>query len=39
MEALGGHVWAESGGEGKGSTFVVEIPVEGKKTEEKENNS
>ncbi len=28
MEALGGKVWAESEGEGKGSTFVAEIPVE-----------
>ena len=27
MEALGGKVWAESGGEGKGSMFVVELPV------------
>ena len=34
MEALGGHVWAESEGEGKGSTFVVEVPVKGKETEE-----
>lgn len=34
MEALGGRVWAESDGEGKGSRFVAEIPIEGKLKQE-----
>jgi len=34
MEALGGRVWAESDGEGRGSRFIVELPVEGKEKEE-----
>jgi signal transduction histidine kinase len=38
MEALGGHVWAESEGEGKGSTFVVEIPVEKEEKKGEEDN-
>jgi signal transduction histidine kinase len=29
----GGRVWAESGGEGKGSTFIVELPYPQKKRE------
>lgn len=33
MEALGGRIWAESGGEGKGSVFIVEIPTEVKEKE------
>lgn len=28
IEAQGGKVWAESEGEGKGSRFIVELPVE-----------
>ena len=27
VEAQGGKIWAESEGEGKGSTFVVELPA------------
>ena len=27
VEAHGGKIWAESGGKGKGSRFVVEFPV------------
>lgn len=27
VEAHGGRIWAESGGEGKGSTFFVELPT------------
>lgn len=28
VEAHGGQIWAESGGEGKGSTFSVSLPIE-----------
>ncbi len=34
VEAHGGRVWAESEGQGKGSTFVVEIPLVGVSTRE-----
>lgn len=27
IEAHGGHTWAESKGEGKGSSFVIELPI------------
>lgn len=27
IEANGGHIWAESEGEGKGSRFIIELPV------------
>src|SRR3990167_1637858 len=27
VEAHGGRIWAESGGEGKGSTFIIEFPA------------
>lgn len=30
LEEMGGQVWAESEGAGKGSTFIVEIPIEHK---------
>lgn len=32
IEAHGGRVWAESSGEGKGSTFFFELPLEAKGT-------
>ncbi len=28
VEAHGGHIWAESVGDGQGSTFVFTLPVE-----------
>ncbi len=28
MEALGGKIWAESEGEGKGSKFIIEVPID-----------
>jgi len=28
IEANGGKIWAESDGEGKGSRFIVELPIE-----------
>ncbi|PJA86599.1 MAG: hypothetical protein CO141_03880 [Candidatus Moranbacteria bacterium CG_4_9_14_3_um_filter_42_9] len=27
VEANGGRIWAESDGEGKGSRFIIELPV------------
>lgn len=37
IEKNGGKIWAESDGEGKGSRFIVEIPVE--KSKEQEESS
>lgn len=34
VEALGGKIWAESEGAGKGSRFIVEIPIEHKEEEQ-----
>lgn len=34
IEALGGKVWAESEGAGKGSHFIIEIPIERKEEEQ-----
>jgi histidine kinase len=28
VEAHGGHIWAESAGEGQGSTFTFTLPIE-----------
>lgn len=33
IEASGGKIWAESGGEGKGSRFVIELPIGENKAE------